>query len=79
MSLWINDLLYSYKTAMENKIQKLETLQTKAKWLWKSYMKTNDVFKSSLYLKKRNHAMNEILKIEHEISKLLLDDLKAND
>jgi hypothetical protein len=79
MSLWINDLLYSYKTAMENKIQKLETLQTKAKWLRKSYMKTNDVFKSSLYLKKRNHTMNEILKIEHEISKLLLDDLKAND
>lgn len=79
MSLWINDLLYSYKTAMENKIQKLETLQIKAKGLWKSYMKTNDVFKSSLYLKKRNHAMNEILKIEHEISKLLFDDLHAND
>lgn len=64
---------------MENKIQNLETLQAKAKWLWKSYLKTNDVFKSSLYLKKRKHAMDEILKIEHEISKLLIDDLKAND
>lgn len=64
---------------MENKIQKLETLQIKAKGLWKSYVKENDVFKSSIILKKRNKAINEVMKIEDEISKLLLEDLKQND
>jgi hypothetical protein len=73
------DLLYSYKTAMEQKTKNLETLQIKAKGLWISYMKTNDVFKSSILLKKWNNTMNKILKLEQEISKLLFDDLHAND
>lgn len=64
---------------METKIKCCETLRNKSKNLRVDYCKEPDIFKRSEILRKRKRTIEKMMKVQSEISKLLLDELSKND
>ena len=64
---------------METKIKSCEVLRNKSKCLRVDYCKEPDLFKRGEILRKRKRTIDKMLKVEEEISKLLLAELKQND
>jgi aspartyl/asparaginyl-tRNA synthetase len=67
------------KKHMETKIKSCEVLRNKRKSLRVDYLQEPDVFKRTEILRKRKKTTEKMLKVQSEISKLLLDELKQND
>lgn len=67
------------KKHMETKIKSCEVLRNKRKSLRVDYLQEPDVFKRTEILRKRKKTTEKMLKIQSEISKLLLDELKNHD
>ena len=67
------------KPNMETKIKCCETLRNKSKSLRVDYCKEPDIFKRSEILRKRKRTIEKMMKVQSEISKLLLDELSKND
>lgn len=68
-----------YSKHMETKIKSCETLRNKSKCLRVDYCKEPDLFKRSEILRKRKRTVEKMMKVQDEISKLLLDELKNHD
>lgn len=64
---------------METKIKSCEVLRNKSKCLRVDYCKEPDIFKRSEILRKRKRTIEKMMKVQSEISKLLLDELSKND
>ena len=64
---------------METKIKSCEVLRNKSKSLRVDYCKEPDLFKRTEILRKRKRTTEKMLKVQEEISKLLLAELKQND
>ncbi len=64
---------------METKIKSCEVLRNKRKALRVDYLQEPDVFKRTEILRKRKKTTEKMLKVQSEISKLLLDELKNHD
>ena len=67
------------KKHMETKIKSCEVLRNKSKSLRVDYCKEPDLFKRTEILRKRKRTTEKMLKVQEEISKLLLAELKQND
>ena len=67
------------KKHMETKIKSCEVLRNKSKSLRVDYCKEPDIFKRSEILRKRKRTTEKMLKVQSEISQLLLDELKNHD
>jgi aspartyl/asparaginyl-tRNA synthetase len=67
------------KKHMETKIKSCEVLRNKRKSLRVDYLQEPDVFKRTEILRKRKKTTEKMLKVQSEISKLLLDELKNHD
>lgn len=64
---------------METKIKCCEILRNKSKSLRVDYCKEPDIFKRSEILRKRKRTIEKMMKVQSEISQLLLDELSKND
>jgi len=74
------DNFYSlWKQIMETKIKSCEILRIKRKSLRVDYCKEPDLFKRTEILKKRKKTTEKMLKVQSEITALLLAELKQND
>ena len=74
-----NDILFTKKKHMETKIKSCEVLRNKSKCLRVDYCKEPDLFKRSEILRKRKRTVEKMMKVQSEISQLLLDELKNHD
>lgn len=77
VNIW--QFLIPYRKNMETKIKSCEILRIKRKSLRVDYCKEPDLFKKTEILKKRKKTTEKMLKVQSEITALLLEELKQND